>query len=116
MRELEADEEKENLEEGEVIKASRVKEFIKLLKEYVIISKKNLDADVFLIKIIDTLAEEIFNGIKMVRCDNCGDILTEEQKNNDWKFGKIWFCRTTCAVRWCVNQHLSKAGERKHDR
>lgn len=41
-------------------------------------------------------------------CKNCGEKLSFKQKLNNWKFGKIWFCRTTCAVAWAVKQHLNK--------
>jgi len=50
---------------------------------------------------------------KIIKCENCGDELTKDEISNNWHFGKIWFCQTTCVIIWCVKQLLKSKGARK---
>lgn len=49
----------------------------------------------------------------MTECKNCGRTLTEEQIKYNWNFGKIWFCRTTCAIAWAVKKIIEIEQEKK---
>lgn len=51
------------------------------------------------------------NRKEKIICENCKNVLTDSEIKCGWRFGKIWFCRTTCAVGWSVKQHLEKGGK-----